>query len=78
MRTTVDIADELFRQAKKRAAEEGIPLRRVVEEALRRHLTSRPRAAGYRLRWRSTKGEALPGVHLDDRGALYDIMDGIS
>jgi hypothetical protein len=78
MRTTLDITDELFRQAKKRAAEDGVPLRRVVEEALRGYLSARPRAAGYRLRWRSTKGETAPGVDPDDRNSLYDVMDGIS
>jgi predicted DNA binding CopG/RHH family protein len=49
MRTTVEISDQLFRQAKKRAADEGIPLRAVVEEALRVYLSQRPRGAGYRL-----------------------------
>jgi hypothetical protein len=78
MRTTLDITDELFRQAKKRAADEGVPLRRVVEDALRGYLSARPRTTAYRLRWRTTKGEAAPGVDLDDRKSLYDIMDGIS
>ena len=31
MRTTIDIGDELLRQAKRRAADEGTPLRAVVE-----------------------------------------------
>jgi hypothetical protein len=78
VRTTLDITDELFRQAKKRAADDGVPLRRVVEDALRGYLSARPRNAAYRFRWRTTKGEAAPGVDLDDRKSLYDIMDGIS
>ncbi len=38
MRTTLDIPDTLFRQAKARAALEGIPLKEVVAESLRRLL----------------------------------------
>jgi predicted DNA binding CopG/RHH family protein len=38
MRTTMDLSDELLRKARKRAADEGIPLRDVVEDALRRYL----------------------------------------
>ena len=38
MKTTVDIPDELFREAKSRAAREGIKLRELVAEALREKL----------------------------------------
>ena len=39
MRTTMDINDELMRHAKKKAADDGVPLRDVVEDALRRYLS---------------------------------------
>jgi hypothetical protein len=76
MRTTIDISDELFRQAKRKAAEEGIPLREVVDAALRGYLSRRPTRKGYRLRWKTDRGRILPGVDLDDRGSLFDLMDG--
>ena len=76
MRTTIDIGDELLRQAKRRAADEGTPLRAVVEAALRSYLGARPRPSGYRLRWRTESGRVMPGVRLDDRDALFDLMDG--
>ncbi|MBI2895855.1 MAG: type II toxin-antitoxin system VapB family antitoxin [Deltaproteobacteria bacterium] len=76
MRTTLDINDRLLREAKKRAADQGVPLREVVETALRDHLTRRRRRAGYVLRWRTEKGRLQPGVRLDDRDALFDLMDG--
>jgi hypothetical protein len=76
MRTTVDLNDRLFRDAKRRAADQGTTLRQVIEDALRSYLgTSRPSAA-YRLRWRTERGRVLPGVRLDDRDALFDLMDG--
>jgi len=38
MRTTVEISDDLFRQAKSRAALEGVHLRDLVEKGLRQIL----------------------------------------
>jgi hypothetical protein len=75
MRTTIDIGDELLRRAKKRAADEGVPLRDVVESALRGYLSTRPRQGRYRLKWSTERGRMLPGVNLDDRDALFDLMD---
>lgn len=77
MRTTIDINDELFREAKRRAAKEGTPLRVIIENALRAHLGSRPAGQPrYRLRWRTESGRLQPGVRLDDRDALFDLMEG--
>lgn len=76
MRTTLDVSDELLRQAKRRAADEGGTLRSVVEAALRAYLSPIRRRAGYRLRWRAERGRIQPGVRLDDRDALFDLMDG--
>jgi len=76
MRTTIEISNELLRQAKKRAADEGAPLRKVVEEALRIYLGKRPRNKKYELKWRTERGRILPGVRLDDRDALFDLMEG--
>lgn len=76
MRTTIDIADELLRQAKTRSADEGIPLRQVIESALRLYLLGRRGKGGYRFRWRTEHGRVQPGVRLDDRDALFDLMEG--
>ncbi len=76
MRTTIDISDDLFRQAKRKAADEGISLREVVDAALRIYLSTRPARGGYRLRWKTDRGRIRPGVDLDDRNSLFDLMDG--
>ena len=73
----MEISDELFRQAKKRAAEEGVPFRDVVEAALRGYLSKKARRTGYRLQWRPERGRVQAGVNLDDRDALVDLMDGL-
>ena len=76
MRTTVEITDELLRQAKEKATAEGTPLRQVIETALRFYLAKPRRRTGYKLRWRTERGRVLPGVRLDDRDALLDLMNG--
>jgi len=75
IRTTIDIPDPLFRAAKQRAADEGVSLREIVLRALQRQLGG-TRPTGYRFRWRTEKGKLLPGVDLNDRQSLYDVLDG--
>lgn len=47
MKTTLEIPEPVFRQAKAKAAEQGIPLRQFVTEAVENQLRARP-AAGER------------------------------
>ncbi len=76
MRTTVDINDELLRITKKRAADEHATLRGIVDRALRLYFTQPP-SRKFRLRWKTHKGGRIqPGVVLDDRDSLFDLMDG--
>ena len=76
MRTTLEISDELFRRLKRRATDEGKPLRQIVESALRVYLGRQSKRKGYQLNWHTERGKLLPGVRLDDRDALFDLMDG--
>lgn len=76
MRTTIEITDELLRRAKEKAAAEGTALRQVVETALRLYLAKPHKKTSYKLKWRTERGRMLPGVRLDDRDALFDLMDG--
>jgi len=79
MRTTLDLDDRLIRAAKKRAVDDGEPLTRVIERALRVYLNP-PRAASrpFRLKLLIKKGRVRPGVDFDDRDSLYERMDGRS
>lgn len=49
VKTTIDISDELLRQAKKLGKETGRPLRSVVEEGLRSVLQANRQRPRYRL-----------------------------
>ena len=77
MRTTVDISDELLRTVKKRAADENATLREIVDRALRQYVGKSTPCAGFKLRWKPhAVGRLLPGVVLEDRDNLWDVMDG--
>lgn len=81
MRTTIDIPDALFREAKARAAAEGVSLREVVVRAVRGYLL-RPGRPGrrYAFRWASEGrrgGLLVPESVLNSHAALLDFLDGL-
>ncbi len=65
----------LFRQLKKRAAEEGRTLQAVTNDLLRQALTRSPRQR-FRLRLQGWEATEQAGVDLLDRDKLFDLMDG--
>tara|TARA_B100000315_G_C14194508_1_gene414841 strand:+ start:361 stop:588 length:228 start_codon:yes stop_codon:yes gene_type:complete len=72
----MDLEDELFKEAKKEAAEQGRPLRRLVEDALRRYLRpANKEDGGFRLNMPTVKGRPVAGVDVADRDALYERME---
>lgn len=74
MKIKIEISDDLFKRAMKHAADEGIRLRDIVEIALRSFLSKPPNRTDYRLQWRTEHGRLLPGVDLDSRARLFDLI----
>lgn len=74
-RTTLTLDDQLLRELKKKASEEGRTLQAVTNDLLRRSLATRPQKS-YQLRLRGWKSTEQPGVDLLDRDTLFDLMDG--
>ena len=76
MKTTLNLNDQVLRRAKGRAARDGITLTRFVEDALRARLAdARDGQAPFRLQLKTVKGDRPPNVDIDDRDALYDVID---
>ena len=77
MRTTIRLDDDLLRQAKVRAAEQGITLTQLIDESLRERLAGRPRRMSVEPFRLPTFGEGgtRPGVNLNDNRAVRDLMD---
>lgn len=59
MKTTVEVPDSLFREAKKLATAERTTMRAFLEEGLRRILADRKLNGTFRLRKFTFKGEGL-------------------
>lgn len=76
MRTTVDIDDPLFHQLKQEAVRRGTTLRSLINEYLRKARIDSRRSSRYRFRWKTERGHLQPGVRLEDRESLWDLMDG--
>ncbi len=74
MKTTIDLPDELFVAAKKRAAEERRPMRDLVARGLRAQLRSpaRSRRTAKAIRWVTVKGGLPAGVDVADREAMHE------
>lgn len=59
MKTTVDIADALLAEAKRRAAADKITLRELVEQGLRRVLDERAKPKPFRWRHLVYRGDGM-------------------
>ncbi len=73
-RTTLTLDDQLLRELKRKASEEGRTLQAVTNDLLRRSLKAAPHGP-YHLQLRGWKAAELPGVDLLDRDTLIDLMD---
>jgi hypothetical protein len=79
MKATVDIADSVFKQAKLIAAREGVTLRSLVEEGLRRVVEDREaQKTGFKMRDGRFKGGGggAPGVDPDDWMSIKHLVRG--
>lgn len=77
MRTTLDLDDGLLKAARRYAAEGGLSLTAVIEQALAGLLAPRvTRGKPYQFRWKTDKGRSAPKVDIADRDQLHDFLDG--
>jgi Arc/MetJ family transcription regulator len=81
MKTTIEIADSLFAEARRIADADGTTLRALVEEGLRAAVARRAGRAAFTLRDESVPGEGLrpdlqPGDWPALRAAIYEGQGG--
>jgi hypothetical protein len=73
MKTTVELPDDLFVKAKKRAAERRTTLRDLIARGLRRELAEPGKARRHRrITWITVDGGLPPGNDVSNRERLYD------
>jgi hypothetical protein len=71
MKTTFEISDELCRQPKRKATNEGITIRQVVESALRFYLGKQTRRKVTSLTGKQNEAEYYPAAGTP----CFDLMD---
>jgi hypothetical protein len=77
VRTTVDLPDDVLREAKERAAREGRTLSDVVTDAVRSTFARMASASAEPAELPTFGGDGVqPGVDLNDSAALLDLMEG--
>ena len=75
MKTTLNLDQRLMREAKRLAAERGVTLTSVIEDALRDALEERRPAPPVTFDMPVVTGRTESDVDVADRDALYDRMD---
>ena len=76
MRTTINISENLYRQAKARAATTSQTVSEVIEDAVREALRPRAQSETSKSKLPVFGGSGLlPGVDLSNQAALVDEMD---
>ena len=75
MKTTIDIADPILREARKLAHREGTTLRALVEQGLRQVISERKQRHPFRLRLVTSGGE---GLRAELQGASWEEIRGLS
>ncbi len=73
MKTTVEISDPLFEEAKRESDRSGVTLRELIELGLRHELEQRKREKPFLLRDASVPGGPAPGIR-EDRIRWYAYM----
>jgi hypothetical protein len=75
MKTTIQIPDSLFEEARKLARRDRTTLKALVEQGLRQVIADRKRRSGFRLRKATFKGQ---GLNPQLAGASWDQLRELS
>ena len=76
MRTTITLPEPLLRNAKRRAAEKGVTLSVLLEDALRQRLASEPAKSARPFRLHTVRGRLVrTDLDLDRTSALITAED---
>lgn len=75
MKTTINIDDQVLKNAKAQAVRDGVTLTRFIEDALKARLLRQPGKEKYRLEPTVVTGTRPPNVDIAERDALYEVID---
>ena len=76
--TTLSLDDDLLQAVESEAQRTGRAPDQVIKHVLREALLEKKPTKPYKLPWVTVEGPLQPGVDLDDRSSLIDLMEGRS
>jgi len=71
--TTLSLSDDLMQAIENEARQAGQTPAAVIERVLREALLEKPKPA---FKWVTVAGELQPGVDVDNRDSLFEVMEG--
>ena len=74
IRTTIVMDEELLRGVREVAARQGWNLSRAISELVCVGMHAHASFEPVEFRWKTVRGKVRPGVDIDDRDRLYDVM----
>jgi hypothetical protein len=79
-RTTIVLDDELMHRLRALAAQRRTGLSRTISDLVRAGLkrSEQRECPAYSFDWPTFRGRLMPGVDVDDRDRLYEVMEGRS
>jgi hypothetical protein len=75
-RTTVVLEEDVLQLLKMRSAEEGTTMKDLINRYLREAFSVKKKRSNFKFEWKTYKGKLQPGVSLEDRDTLCEIMEG--
>lgn len=73
-RTTLAIDEDLLREVKRRAAEQGLSMQALINRLLRQAIAP-VHHRKYKLRLKTWEAQLQPGIDLLDRDSLLDVLE---
>jgi hypothetical protein len=75
-RTTIVLDEDVMEMLKIRSAQEGTSMKDLVNRSLRDFFSKKRRSKAFEFEWKTFRGKLQPGVSLEDRDTLFEIMEG--
>ena len=75
VKTTLNLDDQVMKNAKERAARDGVTFTALVEDAIKAKLLQDPPRKTYQFQPKIVTGKRAPNVDISERDALYEVID---
>ena len=75
-RTTIVLDDDVMELLKLQSVQNKTSMKELVNRYLREAFSNKKKRSRFKLEWKTYKGKLQPGVSLEDRDTLFEVMEG--